>query len=132
MPFFERMQYTPPIKKYPPLMLLMLLPFAMGVLFYRCGAMLDLGFIIPCSALLLWLNYRMTDKTLHFILFQLYELALLLSCGWFSAQLYYHNVSNDAMSLAIGWLMTYAELIAFTVASVIAAVVKALRHRRSS
>ncbi len=85
MPFFERMQYTPPIKKYPPL-----------------------------------------------ILFQLYELVLVFSCGRLSPRLYYQNVSSDGMSLAIGRLMTYAELIALAVASVVAAVVKTLRHRRSS
>ena len=112
------------------LLLINALPFALDVTFYSVGAMVDLYLFLPIFAGLTVLNYRNCQKVVPYILYQAFMLVCIICDGYASTYLYYHNVSNDFMTPVVGELMTFSGASISIVATVITAVVKAVKNKK--
>lgn len=110
--------------KFPLLIIINTLPFALDVLFYSNGGVDNLYWFIPAFAALTILNYRFTNKVVHYIIIQFYILVCLISSGCISTHLYYNNISDDPMTPAIGMLLVYSSSIVVVITTVIAGIAK--------
>ncbi len=90
-----------PALKYLLLIIINTCPFVLSVILYRIGATEEIFFVFIINRLIL-LNYKSIDNPLPFILLQIYMLACEILSEWLETYLYYHNVSNDGETLAIG------------------------------
>ena len=112
------------------LFLINALPFVLDVLFYTTGATDNLYLFLPIFAGLTALNYRNCQKVIPYILYQAFMLVCIICAGYASTYLYYHNVSDDFMTLVVGKLMTFLDASISVVATVITAVVKAVMNKK--
>ncbi len=112
------------------LILINALPFAADVLFFATGKTDNLFLFLPIFVGLSILNYQNCKKTISYILYQAFMLACIICAGYASTYLYYHNISNDSMTPIVGELFVYLESITNTVATVITAVIKAIKNKR--
>ena len=115
--------------KVPLLILINTLPFAMDILFYSIGGIDNLYLFLPAFAALTILNYRYTNKVVHYIIIQFYLLVCLFSSGCISTHLYYNNISDDPMTPAIGMLLVFAGSIVIVITTVITGIVKRNQRR---
>ena len=113
-----------PKYKWPLLILFNTLPFALLVLLYPCGIWSHIFLFLPFLVGLTFLNYQNSNKTLHFIIIQMYILICLIGSGYVSTYLYYHNVSNDSMTPIAGQVVVVLETATNIVTTAIAAVLK--------
>ena len=112
------------------LLLINALPFGLDVTFYSVGAMVDLYLFLPIFAGLTVLNYRNCQKAVPYILYQAFMLVCIICDGYASTYLYYHNVSNDSMTPVVGMFMTLLCASISIVATLITAVVKAVKNKK--
>ncbi len=112
------------------LLLINALPFGLDVTFYSVGAMVDLYLFLPIFAGLTVLNYRNCQKVVPYILYQAFMLVCIICDGYASTYLYYHNVSNDSMTPVVGMFMTLLCASISIVATLITAVVKAVKNKK--
>ena len=112
------------------LLLINALPFGLDVIFYSTGAPADLALFLPVFTGLTVLNYKICQKADSYILYQVFMLLCIICAGYASTYLYYHNISNDFMTLAVGELMTLWGASISIVATVITAVVKAVMNQK--
>jgi len=120
------------LSKYKLLFLFLIntIPFALNVLFYSNGGVDDLYLFLPVFGSLTVLNYRFTDKVVHYIIIQFYHLVCLVSSGCISTHLYYNNISDDPMTPAIGMLLVYSSSIVVVITTVITGFVKRNSDRK--
>ena len=118
------MRKLPAKYKWPLLILVNTLPFALFVLFYPGGIMRDILLFLPFFAGLTALNFQNCNKPLHFIFIQMYILICLVGSGYASTYLYYHNISNDSMTPVAGQVVVALEAATNIVTTAIAAVFK--------
>ena len=111
------------------LLLIHVFPFALDVLFYSKGAMVDLYLFLPIFTGLTFLNYKNSQKVFPYILYQAFMLVCIVCDGCASTYLYYHNVSNDALTPTVGELMTLLGASINIIATAITAVIKAVRNK---
>ena len=114
------------------LLLINALPFGLDVIFYSAGAPADLALFLPVFIGLTVLNYKNSPKVIAYILYQVFMLICIICAGYASTYLYYHNISNDYMTLAVGKLGTLLGANISFVATVITAVVKAVKNKKSA
>ena len=112
------------------LFLINALPFVLDVLFYTTGATDNLYLFLPIFAGLTALNYRNCQKVIPYILYQAFMLVCIICAGYASTYLYYHNVSDDFMTLVVGKLMTFLDASISVVATVITSVVKTVVNKK--
>ena len=112
------------------LFLINALPFVLDVLFYTTGGMDNVFLFLPIFAGLTLLNYRNCQKVVPYILYQAFMLICIICAGYASTYLYYHNVSNDSMTPAVGEIMTRLGASISIVATVITSVVKAVMNKK--
>ena len=112
------------------LLLINAFPFILDVLFYTTGKVDNLSLFLPIFAGLTALNYRNCQKVVPYILYQFFMLICIVCAGYASTYLYYHNVSNDFMTPAVGELMTLLGASISIVATVITAVVKVVINKK--
>ena len=116
--------------KWPLLVVINTLPFALNTLCYMTGAMDDLFLFIPVFACLTILNYRCCDRVRHFVALQLYMLVCLVFSGYAATCLYYNHISHDGMTPVVGMLVVFVEAAVDVIATVILAFEKASNRRR--
>lgn len=74
-------------------------PFMLAIIFYPINLCLLFPYV---SIILTAINYHFIEKTLHYVLIQVYILVCMIcSCG-ITIYLYYINISNDPMTPAVG------------------------------
>ncbi len=112
------------------LILINALPFVLDVLFFTAGKMDNLFLFLPIFAGLTVLNYLNCQRVIPYILYQTFILVLIICAGYASIYLYYHNVSNDSMTLVVGELMTFWGASINIIATVITAVIKAVMNKK--
>ena len=112
------------------LLLINALPFGLDVLFFTTGGMDNLFLFLPIFAGLTALNYRNCQKVVPFILYQAFMLICIICAGYASVYLYYHNVSNDSMTPVLGMFITLLCAGISIVATLITAVVKAVKNKK--
>ena len=112
------------------LLLINALPFGLDVLFFTTGGMDNLFLFLPIFAGLTALNYRNCQKVVPFILYQAFMLICIICAGYASVYLYYHNVSNDFMTPVLGKFITLLCAGISIVATLITAVVKAVKNKK--
>ena len=108
------------------LILINAFPFALDIMFYPKGVMVDLYLFLPIFAGLTVLNYLNCQKVIPYIFYQAFILVCIICGGYASTYLYYHNVSNDSMTPIVGELMVLLESSINIVVTVITAVIKAV------
>ena len=114
------------------LLLINALPFGLDVIFYSFGAMDGLFLFLPVFAGLTVLNYKNSQKLIPYILYQAFMLICIICAGYASTYLYYHNVSNDSMTPVLGMFITLLCASISIVATVITAVIKAVKNKKSA
>lgn len=112
------------------LFLINALPFGLDVLFFTMGGMDNVFLFLPILAGLTALNYRNCQKVVPFILYQAFMLICIICADYASTYLYYHNVSNDSMTPVVGMFMTILCASISIVATLITAVVKAVKNKK--
>ena len=112
------------------LLLINALPFGLDVLFFTTGGMDNVFLFLPILAGLTALNYRNCQKVVPFILYQAFMLICIICAGYASTYLYYHNVSNDSMTPVLGMFITLLCAGISIVATLITAVVKAVKNKK--
>ena len=113
------------------LLLINALPFALDIIFYSSGAVVDLFLFLPVLAGLTILNFKNCQKVIPYILYQAFILICTVGTGYASTHLYYHNVSNDFMTPVVGELMTLLGTSINIAATVITAVIKAVMNKKT-
>ena len=113
------------------LLLINALPFALDIIFYSFGAVVDLFLFLPVLAGLTILNFKNCQKVIPYILYQAFILICTVGTGYASTHLYYHNVSNDFMTPVVGELMTLLGTSINVAATVITAVIKAVMNKKT-
>ena len=112
------------------LLLINALPFVVDLILYHGGAPSDLFLFLPVFAGLTVLNYRSCPKALPYLLYQTFMLICIICDSDASTYLYYHNISDDGMTLAIGTLMTLAGAGINIVVTVITTIVKVVSSKK--
>lgn len=119
-----------PLKyRFPLLILINSLPFIFDIVFYENGAYNDLLFPIV-FACLVSMNYYLLDKTLHYVLINVYVLFGVIFSGVVSTFLYYNNISSDGETLAVGEAMIFWGTAIVIVTTVISGIIKGLINRK--
>ena len=95
--------------KWPLIIFLNMLPFALNILFYRIGGMYDCFFFIPFFTGLALLNYFNCRSVISYLLIQALMLACIIGSGCASTHLYFNNISNDDMTPIVGMLIVFFE-----------------------
>lgn len=108
------------------LLLINALPFGFDVIFYSAGAPADLVLFLPVFIGLTVLNYKISQKLIPYILYQAFMLICIICSGYASTYLYYHNISNDFMTLVVGEFMTLLGVSISVFVTVVTSVVKAV------
>lgn len=111
-----------------------ILPGALDVLLYRNGAMDNLILFLPIVLGLSVLHYKFCPKAWQFFCMQILMLLCSVIGGDWSANLYYRNVSNDALTPVIGELRIILQAIIILCIAIAATMTKALlnyRHKHS-
>ena len=106
------------------------LPFALHVVFYSSGAMAELFLFLPVFSCLVALNCLNCKKTGVFLLYQGFLLVCIFCAGSASTYLYYHNISDDGMTMVVGKLMVLVESTIHIATTIIAAVIKAIINKK--
>lgn len=107
------------------------LPVPFAFLFYSGGWV---GNVVNFSCIILpilFLNYKVSNKTINLAVLTVLTLAATLLSGRISTQLYYINVSSDYMSLVVGDIITAIEAGLVLLISVVSITVKAISARKS-
>lgn len=117
--------------KAPVLMIVNALPYVGMVFLYEFGAPLDV-FVFPVvfSGLLI-LNYHVCGKIRGFVLIQLFEAVCIFLSGNLSTYLYYHNISSDWATPAVGKLVVMIELTVTFLATAGLTITKCSRERKT-
>ena len=105
-------------------------PFAVDVMFYPLGGMVDLCLFLPIFAVLTALNYRNCPKVIPYILYQAFMLVCIICTGYASTYLYYHNISNDSLTPLVGELMVLLGAGINIVATIITAAKKTVMNKK--
>ncbi len=119
--------------KYKWLFLIMInaLPYVLEVLSWRAGASFDVLFLLFFPALV-YLNYKSCSKVIPYVLLQLFMLVCIVISVSHSTYLYYHYISDDFMTAAIGGLTVYFESFVNIVTTIITAILKAIHNKKLS
>ena len=107
-------------------------PFAVAISLYSLGGMFDLVFFPLTFGLLTVLNYFVCKKTLLYVAMQSIILVSCVLSGFFSTYLYYHNISNDWATPAVGMLLVFLEVIIIFVVTLITSIIKAVINKEHS
>ena len=85
------------------------LPFVLNICFYHTGSMDDLVLFLPVFVLLTLLNFRTCKEAKYFVFVQGFMLVCIMISNVISTELYYHLISDDAMTPVVGKLFLYLE-----------------------
>ncbi len=107
------------------------LPVPFAFLFYRGGWAGDLANFSCIILPILFLNYKVSNKTIKLAVLTVLTLAATLLSGRISTQLYYKNVSSDYMSLVVGDIITAIEVGLVLLISVVSIIAKAISARKA-
>ena len=97
---------------------------------YSFGAPLEILMFPPVFAVLTFMNYNSFEKTLHYVMIQSYLLVCMFCSGCISTYLYYHNISGDNMTPAIGLLMILLGSVIVVITTVITSLVKIINNKK--
>ena len=107
------------------------LPVPFAFLFYSGGWVGDVAGFCCIILPILFLNYKVSNKTINLAVLTVLTLAATLLSGRISTQLYYKNVSSDYMSLVVGDIITAIEAGLVLLISVVSITTKAISARKS-
>ena len=113
------------------LFIINIIPFILDVSLYSLGAPLDFAFFMPVFFILTALNYYFSDKTLHYVLIQLYVLVCMVCSGFTSTYLYYTNISNDDMTIGIGIGGVIVASVLIIVTTAVTGIIKAVKKKQA-
>lgn len=106
-------------------------PFILDILCYSYGEMPDLYLFLPIILALTALNYSACKRILPYVLIQGFMLLCEVTAGSVSTLLYYHNVSSDVLSPAIGLGMTLIGSAIILVITTVTSIIKHIRLKKS-
>ncbi len=122
------------IKKYkwPLFLVINILPFVIDLTLFSFGSPIDVVLFPPVFFTLTFLNYYFFDKTLHYVIIQFYIFVCMFCSGCFSTYLYYHNVSNDPMTPAVGVFMVILGTVIIAITTTITSIIKSRTPKESA
>ena len=113
-------------------MLLNTAPFALDIALYPEGLPADITLFPPVFLLLTMLNYHVFEKTWHYVLMQTHMLLCMACSGITSTYLYYHNISSDPMTPAIGLFAVLLGAGIIIITTGISALIKKRKNKRKT
>ncbi len=114
------------------LLLINSIPFVLNILLFQIGMMDDLFLFLPIFAYLTFQNYTNCEKVNLYILFQVFMIIYIICSGYASTYLYFHNVSSDSLTPIAGQLCVFLESAINIITTVITAIIKALKNKKST
>ena len=116
--------------KFPILLLCNSLPMILNILLYSLGAPSELLLFPLFFGVLIYLNYRLCEKPLTFALIQVFMAGCIFISGYISTSLYYQNISDDGLTLAVGMLMTFVELAIAGITTMVILIIKIIQRKK--